>query len=60
MLETPRFNLLKKGATRCSGGDDGLGCFSTRLMWRDGGKGELYLVRSQNLWGNSNLFDTIL
>ena len=36
-------------AFRCSGGDDGVGCFSTRLMWRGGGKGELYLVSSSSL-----------
>jgi hypothetical protein len=33
------------GHETCSGGDDALDCFSTRLMWRSGGKGELYLVR---------------
>ncbi|KIM29137.1 polysaccharide lyase family 14 protein [Serendipita vermifera MAFF 305830] len=34
---------LYGGHEKCSGGDDGLDCFSTRLMWRGGGKGELYL-----------------
>jgi hypothetical protein len=32
------------GHETCSGGDDALSCFSTRLMWREGGMGELYLV----------------
>lgn len=32
------------GHTTCSGGDDATQCFSTRLMWREGGAGELYLV----------------
>lgn len=32
------------GHRTCSGGDDALSCFSTRLMWREGGAGELYLV----------------
>ena len=36
---------LYGGHEGCSGGDDALECFSTRLMWRGGGKGELYLVR---------------
>ncbi|KIJ95125.1 polysaccharide lyase family 14 protein [Laccaria amethystina LaAM-08-1] len=31
------------GHTACSGGDEALDCFSTRLMWREGGLGELYL-----------------
>ncbi|EPQ50624.1 hypothetical protein GLOTRDRAFT_50303 [Gloeophyllum trabeum ATCC 11539] len=31
------------GHTGCSGGDDADDCFSTRLMWREGGLGELYL-----------------
>lgn len=35
---------LYGGHTRCSGGDLALDCFSTRLMWRAGGAGELYLV----------------
>ncbi|KAH9961104.1 hypothetical protein BC827DRAFT_1132268 [Russula dissimulans] len=34
---------LYGGHTRCSGGDPALDCFSTRLMWREGGAGELYL-----------------
>lgn len=37
------------GHTGCSGGDDGLQCFSTRLMWREGGAGELYLVRTEDV-----------
>ena len=36
---------LYGGHTACSGGDEALDCFSTRLMWREGGVGELYLVR---------------
>ncbi len=32
------------GHDGCSGGDDAVHCFSTRLMWRGGGVGELYLV----------------
>ncbi|KAI0628758.1 hypothetical protein C8Q77DRAFT_1076489 [Trametes polyzona] len=31
------------GHDGCSGGDDALECFSTRLMWRAKGLGELYL-----------------
>jgi len=31
------------GHTGCSGGDNAVTCFSTRLMWREGGAGELYL-----------------
>ncbi|KAH9977048.1 hypothetical protein BGW80DRAFT_1166751 [Lactifluus volemus] len=34
---------LYGGRTGCSGGDPALDCFSTRLMWRQGGAGELYL-----------------
>ncbi|KAH9977425.1 hypothetical protein BJV74DRAFT_781262 [Russula compacta] len=34
---------LYGGRTRCSGGDPALNCFSTRLMWRADGAGELYL-----------------
>ena len=33
------------GKESCSGGDAALDCFSTRLMWRKEGAGELYLVR---------------
>ena len=36
---------LYGGRTSCSGGTDAEDCFSTRLMWRAGGAGELYLVR---------------
>ena len=38
---------LYGGRTGCSGGDAADDCFSTRLMWRKEGAGELYLVRSQ-------------
>ncbi|KAI0046920.1 polysaccharide lyase family 14 protein [Auriscalpium vulgare] len=34
---------LYGGHTTCSGGDDALNCFSTRMMWRPDGAGELYL-----------------
>ena len=36
---------LYGGHTRCSGGNPALDCFSTRMMWRAGGAGELYLVK---------------
>ncbi|KAG1798795.1 uncharacterized protein BJ212DRAFT_1305654 [Suillus subaureus] len=36
---------LYGGHTGCSGGAAAEDCFSTRLMWRQGGAGELYLVR---------------
>lgn len=36
---------LYGGHTRCSGGSPALDCFSTRMMWRAGGAGELYLVK---------------
>jgi|SRR5712671_2106184 len=39
---------LYGGHTRCSGGNPALDCFSTRLMWRAGGAGELYLVLSMS------------
>lgn len=35
---------LYGGRPGCSGGDPAEDCFSTRLMWRKGGAGELYLV----------------
>jgi hypothetical protein len=41
---------LYGGRTKCSGGDAADDCFSTRLMWRRGGAGELYLVRPQPLF----------
>jgi hypothetical protein len=37
---------LYGGHTGCSGGNNALTCFSTRLMWRPEGMGELYLVSS--------------
>ena len=37
---------LYGGHMSCSGGDDAKMCFSTRMMWRSQGAGELYLVRS--------------
>lgn len=36
---------LYGGHRGCSGGDDARACWSTRLMWRARGEGELYLVR---------------
>ena len=35
---------LYGGHKGCSGGNDAKTCWSTRLMWREGGKGEVYLV----------------
>lgn len=35
---------LYGGHQGCSGGDDASDCFSTRMMWRQDGAGELYLV----------------
>ena len=37
---------LYGGHETCSGGDIATSCFSTRLMWRPEGAGELYLVSS--------------
>ncbi|KAF9265904.1 hypothetical protein L218DRAFT_897844 [Marasmius fiardii PR-910] len=34
---------LYGGHSGCSGGNSATSCFSTRLMWRSGGEGELYL-----------------
>ncbi|KAF4578354.1 hypothetical protein EYR36_000161 [Pleurotus pulmonarius] len=34
---------LYGGRQHCSGGDSATDCFSTRMMWRQGGAGELYL-----------------
>lgn len=36
---------LYGGHEGCSGGDSAQTCFSTRMMWRTAGAGELYLVR---------------
>lgn len=36
---------LYGGHPGCSGGNAALDCFSTRLMWRKDGQGELYLVK---------------
>ena len=46
---------LYGGHTACSGGDEALDCFSTRLMWREGGVGELYLVRFLHMWKTEDL-----
>ena len=35
---------LYGGHGGCSGGNNAKSCFSTRMMWRQGGAGELYLV----------------
>ncbi|KAJ3821635.1 hypothetical protein F5880DRAFT_1580610 [Lentinula raphanica] len=49
---------LYGGHQGCSGGDAALDCFSTRLMWRSDGKGELYLYapkdkQTESLCNNS-------
>ena len=49
---------LYGGHTTCSGGDDAKSCFSTRLMWRAHGAGELYLVCS-NYWVNVFTIDLV-
>ncbi len=41
---------LYGGHMTCSGGDDATSCFSTRLMWREDGAGELYLVSISALY----------
>jgi len=38
---------LYGGKRACTGGDPAVDCFSTRLMWRDSGKGELYLYANR-------------
>ena len=42
---------LYGGHGGCSGGYDATDCFSTRLMWRKGGLGELYLVSRRESCG---------
>ena len=42
------------GDPTCSGGNSAMKCFSTRLMWRAGGEGELYLVRGIVLCSTSD------
>jgi len=44
---------LYGGRPGCSGGDPALDCFSTRLMWRTNGAGELYLYAARNKQGPS-------
>ncbi|KAJ6546803.1 hypothetical protein B0H19DRAFT_954151 [Mycena capillaripes] len=39
---------LYGGRVACSGGDAALDCFSTRLMWRQHGQGELYLYAAKD------------
>ncbi|KAJ6457081.1 hypothetical protein C8R47DRAFT_175004 [Mycena vitilis] len=39
---------LYGGRPACSGGDAALDCFSTRLMWRQNGEGELYLYAAKD------------
>ncbi|KAJ7063641.1 hypothetical protein C8F01DRAFT_85895 [Mycena amicta] len=39
---------LYGGKMGCSGGDAALDCFSTRLMWRKNGQGELYLYADKD------------
>ena len=43
-VEAGKLPGIYGGHERCSGGDPATSCFSTRLMWRAGGLGELYLV----------------
>jgi len=38
---------LYGGRTLCAGGDEATDCFSTRIMWREEGKGELYLYANR-------------
>lgn len=38
---------LYGGKTSCTGGDPAHDCFSTRIMWRENGKGELYLYANR-------------
>ncbi|EJF62717.1 hypothetical protein DICSQDRAFT_57979 [Dichomitus squalens LYAD-421 SS1] len=42
-VEAGKLPGMYGGHDGCSGGDDAINCFSTRLMWRGGGLGELYL-----------------
>ncbi|TBU26093.1 hypothetical protein BD311DRAFT_462777 [Dichomitus squalens] len=42
-VEAGKLPGMYGGHDGCSGGDDAIDCFSTRLMWRGGGLGELYL-----------------
>ncbi|KAF7323302.1 hypothetical protein HMN09_00111000 [Mycena chlorophos] len=39
---------LYGGKMGCSGGDAAVDCFSTRLMWREDGQGELYLYAEKD------------
>ncbi|CAL8073922.1 unnamed protein product [Orchesella dallaii] len=38
---------LYGGRKQCAGGDPAVDCFSTRVMWRESGKGELYLYANR-------------
>lgn len=38
---------LYGGRVQCAGGDEATDCFSTRIMWREDGKGELYLYANR-------------
>lgn len=44
---------LYGGHESCSGGDSAESCFSTRMMWREGGLGELYLYAPRDKQGDS-------
>lgn len=44
---------LYGGKTSCTGGDPAVDCFSTRLMWREGGQGELYLYANRDAQDSS-------
>ncbi|KAH7106758.1 hypothetical protein BKA62DRAFT_215197 [Auriculariales sp. MPI-PUGE-AT-0066] len=44
---------LYGGHETCSGGNDAMSCFSTRLMWRPNGEGELYLYAPRDRQSSS-------
>ncbi|KAF9909713.1 hypothetical protein EC991_008194 [Linnemannia zychae] len=63
MLFEPGFNWVRGGKlpgilvgseqgcnAECSGGGSAENCFSTRMMWRSGGEGELYLYAAKSVY----------
>jgi hypothetical protein len=44
-----------QGSTSCSGGSRNDKCFSARLMWRTGGKGEMYTYLPPSFKANDNV-----
>ncbi|EJD46217.1 hypothetical protein AURDEDRAFT_28096, partial [Auricularia subglabra TFB-10046 SS5] len=42
-------------AKSCNGGNKATNCFSTRMMWRTGGQGELYTYLPPGLKGNNGI-----